>query len=102
MKRCVDTLINGTLSDMGTGMFRELYNGLIYGSSWEPADPYYVLGDFDEYRRTRRQAQKDYTDPLAWAARCWINITSSGRFSSDRTINDYGREIWDVDPRPIR
>ncbi|MDD3930577.1 MAG: glycogen/starch/alpha-glucan phosphorylase [Clostridiaceae bacterium] len=102
LKRCVDTLINGTLSDMGTGMFRELYNGLIYGSSWEPADPYYVLGDFDEYRRTRRQAQKDYTDPLAWAARCWINITSSGRFSSDRTINDYGREIWDVDPRPIR
>ncbi|MDD2214746.1 MAG: glycogen/starch/alpha-glucan phosphorylase, partial [Oscillospiraceae bacterium] len=65
-------------------------------SSWQPADPYYVLGDFDDYRKTRDRMAEDYKDRLAWAEKCWINITHSARFSSDRTIKDYARDIWHI------
>lgn len=101
LRRCVDALVDGTLNDSGTGMFHDLYNGLLYGSNWQPADPYYVLGDFDEYRLNRRRIQKDYLDRNAWARKCWINITSSGRFSSDRTISDYAEDIWKIEARPV-
>ncbi len=102
LKRCVDTLIDGTLSDSGTGMFQDLYNGLIYGSSWQPADPFYVLGDFEEFRQTRKQLMSDYKNELAWARKCWVNITNSGRFSSDRTIAEYADEIWHVEAKPLK
>ena len=101
LKRCVDTLIDGTLNDSGTGMFQDLYNSLLYGSNWQPGDPFYVLGDFDEFRRMRYTMQEDYLDQLSWARKCWINITRSGRFSSDRTIREYARDIWELTPQPI-
>lgn len=101
LRRCIDTLFNGTFNDGGSSMFQDIYNGLLYGSNWQPADPYYVLGDFDEYRMLRYQMMKDYRDDLAWARRCWLNITSSGIFSSDRTINDYAREIWRIEPAKL-
>jgi starch phosphorylase len=101
LKRCVDTLVDGTLSDGNTGMFQDIFNGLLNGSSWQPADPYYVLGDFDDFRRTRRQLQQDYKDQLKWARKCWTNITMSGKFSSDRTIEEYTSEIWHVEPCQI-
>ena len=43
----------------------------------------------------------DYADTRAWQRRVWVNITRSGRFSSDRTISDYAREVWRIDPEPI-
>jgi len=101
LRRLVDTLIDGTLGDGGSGMFHDLYNALIYGSNWQPADPYYVLGDFDEYRQTRYRMMRDYRNELAWARKCWINITASGRFSSDRTIREYAKEIWRIQEQPI-
>ncbi len=101
LKRCVDTLIDGTLSDSGTGMFNDLYNALVNGSSWQPADVYYVLGDFEDYRATHRKVGKTYQDQLEWARMCWVNITRSGRFSTDRTIGQYASEIWKVEERPI-
>ena len=101
LRRCVDALIDGTFNDSGTGMFQDLHNSLLYGSSWQPADPYYVLGDFDEYRLTRNQLQADYRDELAWARKCWTNITRSGRFSSDRTIAEYAADIWHLEARPV-
>ena len=101
LRRCVDALIDGTLSDSGSGMFHDLYNSLIYGSNWQPADQYYVLGDFDEYRQVRYRMMRDYQDELAWARKCWINITSSGRFSSDRTIREYADEIWQIEGQPV-
>ena len=98
LKRCVDTLVDGTLDDGHTGMFQDIYNSLLNGSSWQPADPYYVLGDFEDYRSTRRMMQQDYLDKMEWARKCWTNITLSGRFSSDRTIKEYTKEIWQVKP----
>lgn len=102
IKKALDRLIDGSFNDEGTGMFRDLYNGIIYGDNWQPGDPYYVLGDFDDYRKTRDRLYTDYKDEMKWAKMCWINICNSGRFSSDRTISEYASEIWDIKPCKIK
>lgn len=101
LKRCIDTLIDGTFSDRGSGMFSDLYNSLLNGTNWERADVFYVLGDFDDYRKTHRLIEKDYRNKAEWARKCWTNIVRSGRFSSDRTISEYAAEIWRVLETPI-
>ncbi|MCQ2466354.1 MAG: glycogen/starch/alpha-glucan phosphorylase [Clostridia bacterium] len=101
LKKALDRLIDGSFNDEGTGMFRDLYNGLLYGDNWNPGDTYYVLGDFDDYRKTRDQIYTDYKNELAWAKKAWINICNSGRFSSDRTISEYAEEIWNIKPCKI-
>ncbi len=102
LKKALDRLIDGTFNDEGTGMFRDLYNGLIYGDNWNPGDTYYVLGDFDDYRKTRDRIYTDYKNEMKWAKMCWINICNSGRFSSDRTISEYASDIWKVEPCKIK
>ncbi|WIK59698.1 glycogen/starch/alpha-glucan phosphorylase [Actinotignum urinale] len=101
LKRVLDALVDGTLSDGGTGDFHDLLASLLDGTSWERPDVYYVLGDFDNYRATRDRMAEDYRNQEEWARKVWINICRSGRFSSDRTIADYGRDIWKVDDQPI-
>lgn len=101
LKRAVDTLVDGTLSDNNTNMFQDLYNGLVQGTSWEKADPFYVLGDFEAYRSRRKEAHDAYKQPIEWAKMCWINICRSGRFSSDRTIAEYAEDIWRITPQPL-
>ena len=96
LKKALDRLIDGTFNDEGTGMFRDLYNGIIYGDNWQPGDTYYVLGDFDDYRKTRDRIYMDYKNEMKWAKMAWINICNSGRFSSDRTISEYAKEIWEI------
>ena len=96
LKKALDRLIDGTFNDEGTGMFRDLYNGIIYGDNWQPGDTYYVLGDFDDYRKTRDRIYMDYKNEMKWAKKAWINICNSGRFSSDRTISEYAKEIWKI------
>ena len=101
LKKCLDRLTDGSFNDEGSGMFNDLFNGLIYGSNWQPGDPYYVLGDFDDYRKTRDRMYMDYKDELKWAKMCWVNICNSGKFSSDRTIKEYADEIWNIKPQKI-
>lgn len=101
LKRAVDTLIDGSMSDGNTGMFRALYDRLLQGSSYEKADPYYVLGDFQEYREARQMAFEAYRNQIDWARMCWNNICKSGHFSSDRTIRDYASMIWKVDRKKL-
>ncbi len=100
LKKVIDRLVDGSLDDAGTGMFRDLYNALLQGSNWQPGDVFFVLGDFADYRTTRDRVYTDYTDRLNWARKCWINICNSGRFSSDRTIQDYCDDIWKI--RPVK
>lgn len=102
LKRVVDTLINRSISDNGTGMFDDLYRSLLQGSAYEKADIYYVLGDFADYRKRRADAFDAYKDQSSWNQKCWINICNSGRFSSDRTIAEYSDEIWKIKPQPIK
>lgn len=100
LQRVMDALVDGTLDDGGTGLFHDLHNSLFDG--WGGADEYYVLGDFASYRETRDRAAADYfADRRHWAAMCLKNIIESGRFSSDRTIRDYAREVWKIEPQKI-
>ena len=99
LKRVLDALIDGTLDDNGSGWFADLRRSLLE-ASYEPADVYYVLGDFAAYRETKDRMAADYVDQRAWQRRVWANITGSGRFSSDRTISDYAK-VWNIQPEPI-
>ena len=83
-------------------MFHDLHHSLLHSPGYEPADVYYVLGDFTDYRETRDRMAEDYRDELAWARMCFLNIIRSGRFSSDRTIRDYADEVWKIEATPIK
>ena len=101
LKRVLDSFVDGTLNDGGTGDFHDLLGTLLDGTSWEPADVYYLLGDFADYREVKDRMAADYRDELKWATMCWNNITLSGRFSSDRTITDYAEQVWKLEKTAI-
>lgn len=94
IKRVLDTLVDGTLDDCKSGMFRELYDALLEGASWHKPDHYYLLQDFESYCDTRLRAIRDYEDRAGFAKKCLVNTAHAGQFSSDRTILEYGKEIW--------
>lgn len=99
IRRVVGKLIDGTMEDGGApsyeeGSFEELYKALTDGASWHVPDHYYLLGDLNDYVKTKLRANADYRDSLAFARKCWLNICSAGKFSSDRTIKDYAENIW--------
>lgn len=96
LKKIIDTLIDGTLDDDGTVMFEELYNALLVGASWHKADNYFILKDFDSYVAAQKRVDTDYRDQLKWAKKCWMNIAGAGKFSSDRTILEYAKDIWNI------
>ncbi|WP_207744835.1 glycogen/starch/alpha-glucan phosphorylase [Clostridium butyricum] len=97
IKRAVDTLINGTLDDGGTGYFEDLYNALL-----EERDQYYLLADFEAFKKTEEMVFEDYRDKKKWAKKCLANLANVGQFSSDRTIKQYADEIWDIKPDAVR
>ena len=94
LRRAVDTLVNGTFDDGGTGVFRELYSSLLYGASWHRPDHYRVLGDFYAYVEAKSRAAADYKNSEIYARKSLANIAASGRFSADRTVKEYAKEIW--------
>jgi len=96
LKRVVDSLVDGTFSDGGTGIFKELYDSTLKGASWHRPDAYYLMKDFDSYRKVQQKVNDAYKDRMSWAKKCWINMANAGRFSSDRTIEQYAKEIWDI------
>ena len=96
LKRVVDSLVDGTFSDGGTGIFKELYDSILKGASWHRPDAYYLMKDFDSYRKAQQKVNDAYKDRMSWAKKCWINMANAGRFSSDRTIEQYAKEIWDI------
>ncbi len=96
IKKVVDTLIDGTFDDGGTGMFRELYNAILEGASWHKPDHYYLLLDFIPYCEARLKANSDYSDRFHFTQKCFINAANAGKFSSDRTIKQYAKEIWGI------
>ncbi|QPL05987.1 MULTISPECIES: glycogen/starch/alpha-glucan phosphorylase [Actinomyces] len=100
LKRVLDALIDGTLDDRGTGGFADIRRSLLE-ASYESADVYYVLGDFAAYREAKDRMAADYADQRAWQRKVWVNITGSGRFSSDRTISDYAHEVWKIEPESV-
>ncbi len=94
IKRVVDTLVDGTFSDEGTGMFEELYHALLDGAHWHQPDHYFLFADFISYCDAKLRVNRDYQDTLAFRKKCFLNTANAGKFSSDRTIRDYVEEVW--------
>lgn len=95
IRRVVDALVDGTFSDGGTGVFREIYRTLLE-RTWCRADCYYLLLDFLPYCDARLRANHDYANRDAFARKCLLNIAAAGPFSSDRTVRQYADGIWHV------
>lgn len=93
LRRVVETLIDGTLSDDGTGMFAELYRSLTE-ADWQQADYYYLLGDFDAYCAARLRANADSVHTEGFFKKSLHNIAGAGYFSADRAVLEYAHEIW--------
>lgn len=97
LKRVMDTLIDGTFKDSGNGEFKELHDSLLIGASWHKPDNYFLLADFDSYVKAKLRLNADYSKKLEFSYKCLMNITNSGKFSSDRTIGEYCKHIWKID-----
>ncbi len=96
LRRVVESLVNGTFDDGGTGMFRELYTAITEGASWHQPDHYFLCRDFASYCETRHRVNAEYQDAEAFYRKGLMNIANAGLFSSDRTIREYANEIWHV------
>lgn len=99
IKRVVDTLIDGTFDDdgaQGEGSFKELHDSLLKDSSWQKADNYFLIYDLPLYVDAKIKANADYADRKAFGKKCLMNIANAGKFSSDRAIVEYAKEIWHV------
>ncbi|BDF59718.1 alpha-1,4 glucan phosphorylase [Christensenellaceae bacterium] len=96
LRRVVDTLVNGTFSDGDTGMFRAIYDMLLNGTYCQQADKYKLLLDFEDYVNQKLRAIYDTKDRMAFGRKCLWNVAHSAFFSSDRTIGEYAREIWNI------
>lgn len=92
LNRVVTALIDGSLHQ-NKDEFQMIYEELIYKN-----DEYFVLKDFRAYVEIMEEAQRRYVDRKNWARSCLVNIAKSGFFSSDRTIDQYAKEIWDIKP----
>ena len=96
LRRALDTLSDGTFPD-DDGALKELHDAILKGASWHKPDHYYVMKDFDSYYQAKLQAIRDAKqDENAFARKCLMNVACSGKFSSDRTIRQYAKEIWNV------
>ncbi|HPX46965.1 MAG TPA: glycogen/starch/alpha-glucan phosphorylase [Treponemataceae bacterium] len=94
LQEVLNQLIDGTYGTAGDAMFRELYESLVYGVEGQRPDVFYVLADFDAYAEAQAKLAHAYTDKRKWAKMALLNVARSGKFSSDRTIEDYVRDIW--------
>ena len=87
-------LVDGTYGSGTDAIFRELYDSLVHGVDGQRPDVFYVLADFDAYVAAQEKVSAAYADPRKWAKMALLNVARSGKFSSDRTIEDYVRDIW--------
>ena len=96
IRRVLMQLINGTYSP-DTELFRPLYNSLLNTQSTSKADTYFILKDFKSYSDARARIVEYYENQAAWAKSAILNVACSGKFTSDRTIQQYVDEIWKLD-----
>ena len=90
-------LIDGTYSRQDTEIFRELYNSLLEQEGGTPADQYFILKDFRSYEEAQKKVEKAYRDEKRWAKMAMTQVAKVGKFSSDRTIQEYVDDIWHLD-----
>ena len=99
LKHAMDALTDGTFIKDGedTNLFRNLYDALLYPQEGNPADRYFVLKDFDSYMKAQKAAGDLYLKKEEWYKKAFLNICHAGKFSSDRTIEEYADEVWHLE-----
>ena len=97
IRRVLMQLINGYYSPQDPELFRDIYNSLLNTQSSDRADTYFILKDFRSYAEAHKKIDQAYRDEKWWARTAMLNTASSGKFSSDRTIEEYVRDIWHLE-----
>ncbi|HBB13115.1 MAG: glycogen/starch/alpha-glucan phosphorylase [Treponema sp.] len=95
LAKILNQLVDGTYDKTGL-LFRDLHDSIVFGIEGQRPDVYFILADFDSYVQAQEKVAKAYADKRNWARMALINIANSGKFSSDRTIEDYVRDIWKI------
>ena len=98
IRKVLNQLVDGTYSPADHGLFRDLYNALLYEGV---ADRYFILKDFRSYAEAQEKIEAKYRDKDGWAKSVMLNTARSGKFSSDRTIEEYATEIWKLTKTPV-
>ena len=97
IRRVVNQLVDGTYSQGDKEMYRDLYNSLLTAQGGSKADTYFILKDFRSYADAQKKVEEAYRDKDRWAKMALLNTASCGKFSSDRTIQEYVDDIWHLD-----
>lgn len=97
IRRVVDQLVDGTYANGNRELYRDLYNSLLNTQSSDRADTYFILKDFRAYAEAQRRVEAAYRDKEGWAKMAILNTASCGKFTSDRTIEEYVKDIWKLD-----
>ena len=96
IRQVLTELVNGTFSS-DTELFRDLYNSLLNQNGGERADQYFILADFRSYAAAQKKVEEAYKDEKGWARMAMLNTACAGKFTSDRTIEEYVEDIWHLD-----
>ncbi|MCI0604834.1 glycogen/starch/alpha-glucan phosphorylase [bacterium] len=96
LKKIIDMLSSGYFSPSNQDLFKPIVQSLLSG------DPYMLLADFDAYVRCQSMVSKEFLTPEEWTRKSILNVAGMGKFSSDRSISEYAREIWQAIPVPIK
>ena len=97
IKRVVDQLVDGTYGNGDRELYRDLYNSLLNTNSSDRADTYFILKDFRSYAEAQKRVEEAYRDQDRWSKIALIQTASCGKFTSDRTIQEYVDDIWKLD-----
>ena len=97
VRKVLMQLINGMYSPNDPELFRDLYNSLLNTQCTQYADTYFILADFRSYVEAQKRVMEAYKDEKNWAKSAILNVSHSGKFSSDRTIQEYVDDIWHLD-----
>ncbi|MCR4611582.1 MAG: glycogen/starch/alpha-glucan phosphorylase [Lachnospiraceae bacterium] len=102
IRKVLTQLINGFYSPTDPELFRPLYNSLLNTESTQFADTYFVLADFRSYAEAQSKVEEGYRDEENWARKAILNVANVGKFSSDRTIEEYVRDIWHLEKITVK
>jgi Glucan phosphorylase len=89
-------LVDGTYAPGNPEEFRDIYNSLLDGQGGRP-DIYFILKDFRSYAEAQKRVEEAYKDTERWSKMAMLNVAKVGKFSSDRTIEEYAKEIWNLE-----
>ena len=93
----LDQLVDGTYADGDPELYKDLYQSLLFGDTGSQADMYFILKDFRSYAEAQKRVEEAYRDTKRWAKMAMTNTAGCGKFSSDRTIQEYVDDIWHLD-----